>query len=536
MVTREASAGATPWRYWPWHAILLGAYPALFLFAQNLADQVTLEPLWVPLVISVCIAVGLLLLAYALLRNWLRAGLMASALLLTSFAFGHVWNVLSPILAERWLFAILWLAAGGMLILLAWRGGAWVRPLTGILNLVVLALVVFNVVTIGTHVVTARALAPMSGEVPAVSVGSAGRPDVYYIVLDRYAGERTLSRYFDYDNGPFLDALEERGFAVAHDSWANYFKTSLSMFSTLTMDHIRGDEWDDSDPDTFGPIHRAFQARMAVPATFKQLGYEYVHIGNWWEPTSRNADADLIYRFTQNTEFGTSLVSTTLLSLLESETTDERAEEMHGVPLQRAHALYGLDALRNASKRGGPTFTLAHFTLPHPPYAFNPDGSEPTEAQRAERTDNEKYVAQLEYVNNQMLAFIDSVTENLEPGEPDPIILLQTDEGPYPPRFARPEQDNFPWLEATDDEIQWKFAVLTAYRMPGVDMAAQGFTDRTSPVNAFRILFNAYFGANLEILPDLTYLSPDTDHMFDFVEYDRSQMSLPEVPDLPSLP
>jgi hypothetical protein len=40
-------------------------------------------------------------------------------------------------------------------------------------------------------------------------------------------------------------------------------------------------------------------------------------------------------------------------------------------------------------------------------------------------------------------------------------------------------------------------------------------------VNAFRILFNAYFGADLELLPDVTYLSPDTDHMYDFVEYER---------------
>jgi hypothetical protein len=532
MVTREARDGATPWWYWPWHALLLGAYPALFLFAQNIADQVTMEPLWVPLFVSIGVAAAAVVLAYLLVRDWLRAGLIASAVLVAIFAFGHVWNVISPILTERWLFAGFWLVAAAALVLIAWHGGAWVRPLSGILNLALLGLVLFNVVTIGTQVVTARALAPMSGEVPNVSVGAAGQPDIYYIVLDRYAGEKTLSRYFDYDNGPFLDALEDRGFVVAHDSWANYFKTSLSMFSTLTMEHIDGDAWDDANPDTFGPIHRAFQSRMAVPAAFKELGYEYVHIGNWWEPTSRNADADVIYRFTQDTEFGTSLVSTTLLSLFEPETTDDPAQEMHGVPLQRAHVLYGLDALRSASERSGPTFTLAHFTIPHPPYAFNPDGSEPTEAQRNSRTENQKYVAQLEYANNQMLAFIDSVSD-VEPGEPDPIIILQTDEGPFPPRFARPNMDNFPWLEATDDEIQWKFAVLTAYRMPGVDMAAQGFTDRTSPVNAFRILFNAYFGAGLELLPDVTYLSPDTDHMFEFVEYDRSQVSLPEVPNLP---
>ena len=193
MVTREAPVGATAWWYWPWHSLLVGAYPALFLFAQNLADQLTLEPLWLPLVVCIGVAVGLLLLGYALVRDWLRAGLMASAVLVTFFAFGHVWNVLSPFMAERWLLAIFWVVAGGLLVLLAWQGGRWVRPLTGILNLVFWALVLYNVVSIGTVVATTRATSPMSGEVPAVSVGATGRPDVYYIVLDRYAGEEKFN-------------------------------------------------------------------------------------------------------------------------------------------------------------------------------------------------------------------------------------------------------------------------------------------------------------------------------------------------------
>ncbi len=60
-----------------------------------------------------------------------------------------------------------------------------------------------------------------------------------------------------------------------------------------------------------------------------------------------------------------------------------------------------------------------------------------------------------------------------------------------------------------------------------MDAEEQGFYDRISPVNAFRILFNAYFAADLPLLPDVTLLSPDTDHMFDFVEYPRTPVSQP---------
>ena len=102
------------------------------------------------------------------------------------------------------------------------------------------------------------------------------------------------------------------------------------------------------------------------------------------------------------------------------------------------------------------------------------------------------------------------------PGEPDPIIILQADEGPWPRTRS---QKNFQWLEASPEEIQQKFGILNAVRLPGVDPSAFGFNDRTSPVNEFRIVFNAYFDADLPLLPDVTYLSPDYDNMYDFVEY-----------------
>ncbi len=525
MVTPKPTAGARRWWYWPWHTVLLGAYPVLFLFAQNLVDTVTLQPLWTPLLVAMAGASALLFLFYVLRRDVARAGLMASVVLAVVFSFGHVWNLLNGALDQRWLLAAIWVVWGLGLAQLAWRGGGWVLPVTLLLNVALFALVLYNVVTIGGYVAATQVFATMTGDIPEVEVGDAGRPDVYYIVFDRYAGETTLERFYDFDNTPFLEALEDRGFNVAHDSWANYFKTSLSMLSTLTLDHLDPELYNDSNPDSFGAAHAAFQARMAVPATFKQLGYEYVHIANWWEPTSYNVDADVIYRYTQESEFSTVLFDTTILSMLGPDAGGEPVEEVHGAELQRRHVLLGFESIKEATRRAGPTFTLAHLTVPHPPYAFNPDGSMPTAQQRASRTDNEGYLAQLEYTNRRALEVIDEIID-VEPGEPDPIIILQTDEGPFPPRF-REQGADFPWLEATDDEIQWKFNILTAYRLPGVDAEAEGFYDRISPVNAFRILFNAYFAADQPLLPDVTYLSPDHDHMWNLTLYPREPISQP---------
>jgi hypothetical protein len=354
-------------------------------------------------------------------------------------------------------------------------------------------------------------------------VGVAGRPDIYYIILDRYAGEETLRDVYDFDNGPFLEALEDRGFTIAHDAWANYFKTAPSVVSTLSMDYLDPDEYNQTSPHTFGPIHAALQHRLAALAALKTLGYEYVHIANWWEPSSKNVDADVIYRYTQFSQFSSILAATTMLLALAPEvTTPPQGGDPESVTypeLARRHTLYGFDAIEQAAHRAGPTFTFAHLTIPHSPYVFNPDGSLPTATETKDRSDGEEYVLQLEYANRRSLEVIDEILD-VEPGQPDPIIILTADEGPWPPGF-RADQEDFQWLEATDADIAWKFGILNAYRMPRVDLEAEGFSDRTSPVNAFRILFNAYFGAQLELLPDVTYLSPDYDHMYDFVEYPR---------------
>jgi hypothetical protein len=41
-----------------------------------------------------------------------------------------------------------------------------------------------------------------------------------------------------------------------------------------------------------------------------------------------------------------------------------------------------------------------------------------------------------------------------------------------------------------------------------------------SPVNTFRVIFNAYFGTDYEILPDISYYSPIPD-IYDFEQFDN---------------
>jgi hypothetical protein len=262
------------------------------------------------------------------------------------------------------------------------------------------------------------------------------------------------------------------------------------------------------------------QQRLPVPATFKELGYEYIHIGSWWTATSRNVDADLSLTYERHSQFGAALLDTTALALLRpEEPTDDGPEVLDRPDLVRAHTLFEFQRVEEALRRPGPTFVFAHFLVPHPPYVFRRDGSMTTAEERQSIARTQLYVDQMTWTNDRLLDLVDRALD--VPSGQEPVIILQADEGPYPPRFGR-EPETFDWLDqATPDEILQKYGILNAMHLPGVDPAAAGVHDRISPVNTFRIVFNEYFGADLPLLPDRVYLTPDYARMYDFIEYER---------------
>jgi hypothetical protein len=503
----------------PIHPVLVAAFPVLFLFAQNAEQQVTLAPLWLPLGAALGAAVVALLALGLLLRDWLRGALVASLWLALFFSFGHAWNVIGHVFdGRRYLIAIYVVVAlvGAVLV---WRGGPWVRPLTRFLNGAALLLVLFNVVRVGDFALGSLAAAEPASTPPPGIVAGDERPDIYYIILDRYANEQTLEEIYGFDNTPFLDALEERGFTIAHDSWANYLKTAYSLVSSLNMEYLDPALYDTDDPPSWAPLYAALRERMAVPATLKSLGYEYVHLGNYWEPTGTNVDADFSLRYQEASEFSAALGSTTALMLLSPlGVPDDDPETVPLADIAVDTTLYTFERLEEAAGRPGPTYVFAHLLVPHPPYVFNADGSIASRELTLSRPETERYNQQLQWTNTRVLQALDRLLD--KPEDEQPIIILQADEGPWPPGFSA-DQVNFQWLEATPEEVQQKMGILNAFHLPGVDDAAAGVHDRISPVNAFRIVFNAYFGADLPLLPDISYLSPDYARKYDFHEYPR---------------
>jgi hypothetical protein len=182
------------------------------------------------------------------------------------------------------------------------------------------------------------------------------------------------------------------------------------------------------------------------------------------------------------------------------------------VPLQFAK-------IKEISNRRGPTFTFAHILLPHEPFVFRADGSCRSALETQRTSFDRGYVAQVEYANTLMR---DVVTSLLDTDGPEPVIIIQADEGPFPERFRT---GGTPWTEATKRELQMKTGILNAIHLPDGDYA--GFRQDMTSVNTFRLVFDKLFGTTYGALPDHIYAVPDVFHLYDF--YDITKDAPPQT-------
>ena len=499
----------------PIHPLLAAAYPVVFLFAVNAADQVTLEPLWLPLAVSVAgaaVAFGVL---WAVLRDPWRAGLVVTVLVTLFLWYGHAWNLAGTLIGNQVPLIVAWilLAVGGVVVAL--RAGEWRRPASAFLNLATAVLVVANAVEIAAYSLgsTAAAVTEPSGSSSVENPGSDGRPDIYYLIFDRYGSGPNLAEHYGYDNSPFLDALRDRGFYVAEEAHANYIKTPLSLVSSLNMEYLDGDALQAeavSGKDS-GVIHRQLRGQLRVPAELKELGYRHVHVANWWEPSATNVTADTVHRYEATSEFSSAVLRMSALGAIGAGTS------LH--PLDRAvlyeHTLFEFRVLEASAHHPGPKFVFAHFLVPHPPYVFHPDGSFVRDEPIATEDERAGYLRQMEYTNERILRLVDRLFDR--PPDERPIILLQADEGPFPARYDADEW-RFDWRTATTEEFEEKFGILSAYHLPGVDPIEAGLYPDITPVNSFRVVFDAYFGADLGLLPDLVFAHVSQQDFYEFFE------------------
>ena len=353
-------------------------------------------------------------------------------LVIFALAAGIAFGIIG-ILSHRWHAASLLVAFGLVALVrleflllvtvwpvLAWRSathtGRWgIAPnLTRPLNTFVGAWFVVSVLTAVTV-----SLPPDSRASEPVTV-EPGR-NVYLIWLDGYPRHDTLLEYFGFDNRPFLDALEDRGFVVSEQSRSLYtgsIQTMATMMQVRPYDELIEDDWDGSHQQYRRLWHLLNDA--PVPAAFEAAGYVTYSIvspatGHDWRT------ADVVLDSPWLSDFEAHLF--------------ERGVLRPFLPLAAMHRADILDAFDYLEASAGRSrrFVFAHILKPHGPYVFDADGGPAEPCGRLCRrafgppnpTLGDRLIGQVRWLNGRVLDAVDHITAV----DPDGVVVVFSDHG-----------------------------------------------------------------------------------------------------------
>jgi hypothetical protein len=481
--------------------LAIGVASAVSFLGHN-AGELAVSDAWLPLALAVAVSMLLWGIARLLMREPVRASVLASVAVALFFSAGLLADAVPRTVA--WVGTLVVLV--GAFVLLK-RGES--TP-TGLFRVVeVAALAFFASTLVVASISVAGAVSPVQDEtVQAADADSdstdavdteAGydtAPDIYYLVLDGYGREDVLEDAGGFSNREFVEGLEERGFYVASDAVSNYAVTQMALASTLNMDYLP-----ELLPETDAYGRAQFRPLIESPRIVEELaarGYEYVHVDSGWGYTSGPDTADVVLRPSPQRYVVLEFLRTTLLEpWVDGFTAVDKRAHVH----ETFELLAGIGEAHDR-----PRFVFAHMLVPHRPYVFGPKGEEvsseqwDTMAGRGDIAGLDAYVDQLLYTNTLVEGLLDEITADRDRPL---VVLIQADHGI---RSRRPED-----IELADEQIvRERHAILSAYYFSEGEPGA--LYPAISSVNSFRVVLNEALGTDYDLLPDRSYYS---DHLLD---------------------
>lgn len=524
----DVSQGTPTKRLWVIHPFLFSLYAVLALLAEN-KQEIPLDQAWRSLIILPLASLFLLLLLRLLLRDWYRAGLLATIIILIVTSYGHIYEVLQRVQIGAFMLGRHRYLLPPVVILLAlsiWRIGIRrpnARFATRVLNLTAMVLLVFPVVNLAMFLGHIRgqgdpqSLNAIRLQTKLQPPKNAPLPDVYYIILDGYARSDYMLEYFGFDNSDFLDFLRSEGFYVAEKSNINHNWTSLSLASSLNMTFAQ-DLGLDLFPGTYPAIFADRISDSVVRQTLEGLGYTTVGFRTGYMNTEivdadiflapDEVDLDRAIESSSMNAFESMLLRSSLGLVLWDITIGDiqtwtRTRTGEPFDLMRQIILYQFETLPEVAAMPEPTFTFVHIVSPHYPYIFDIEGEvvsqdgtftfvEPPAATMGSE-DAIMYRDQAIYITGKTHTLIEAI---LQRSDTTPIIILQADHG----SGAAPG-----WMDLYSEGMAQRMAILNAYLLP--PQCADDLYPSITPVNSFRVVFNCVYGGNLLLLEDLVYHS-----------------------------
>lgn len=473
----------------PLHPFIFAIYPILFLFAFNV-QEVDIWRIFLPLVIAIASTLFLLLILTACLKDRIKAGFITTLFIFIFYTYGYVfdalydWNLFT--IKHRHLVpVILYIGCYLSYIIHLIKQQSLKENFNKILNIIATILFIINIIKIVPNEIKKIEFnASPIREFVAFNEKDVGEiedyPDIYYIILDEYASLETIKKVWGYDNGDFAEFLRGKGFFVTEKSKTRSISTFASLANSFNMEYVTDNHKYEENIELF---YNKFNDSKLV-RYLKSKGYWMVAIGNIKNITGIDsigpfADANLDVKFNGIGIFNDLIIRKTLLKpFMWSKYQPDNN-------IFREAKIYNLNMVKSIDtglKR--PMFVFLHVFCPHDPFVFGRNGEEIDVSHWYEWGGN-YYRDQYIYITNEIKETVSTLLNRNK----NAIIIIQSDHGPRAHHFNNSDV-KYSQLKGEENKI------FNAIYAPKIKTS---IPDNISSVNAFRIIFNAYFDDKFEI-------------------------------------
>lgn len=407
-----------------WYALLgtvfASIYPLVVLWMNNVNQIPDISR--IVKTMGIMAGGGLLLLGLLLLllRNAQRAatGTILIVILFTNgAALQDAFTWLVPSMRYWHTATLLILIAAGCVLLARRLPQSVIEIAAPVLTVVFSLLVVLNVGMATPYLLSAPEDVEETKQsgTPATSTMETSGRNAYWLLFDEYSSNYEFEEYLGFDNTPFTDWLEEKGFSVSYTSENETDMTAVITANIANLDYVAAYSDERTMLEDWDLILQHRENAVLVPL-LESYGYHVVGIG-----------LAEYYGFDGETVAGTASADVTIdgedtVSLFWRRTAIGELVQT-GSNVQAEILLSQLQYLQNPENiPQGNTFVLSHISCPHTPFLFDKDGNL---LPNRERVNAKNYIGQCEFINSQIKEIIETILEN----DPNALIAVVSDHG-----------------------------------------------------------------------------------------------------------
>ena len=464
----------------PIHTFLFSLFPLMFFFQINI-HELLFEDLIFPFFLSVSIT----FLSWIILRKFIggqRSGLILSLVIMCFINLGNISVFISDDPTESLQSSAEGQILGSILLIISVIGIIYFlktktlddkTSIANVISMTMIGFLIFNITTFSITTADDDSFLKFS-DIPVQISAVENKPNIYFIILDEYAGFIQLKNDFNFDNSNFKVELEKRDFFVSKDSFSNYPSTSLSVPSMMNMMYF------DFIPEHLGTDSKNINVvqkminKNNVMKILKANNYKITTLDGAVGRTATTTLADdrlctNIFDINPDIRKNFALVYVPIVGL-----RDFVFEEVIRDKLECS-----FEVLTNFQNTENPNFVVAHLRFPHSPYIYDSVGN-PVSVN--DIGDKNAYLEQLKFSSKKAIKIIDKIQERSS----NIVIILISDHG---------YRHYINWTDPTPEDYIRGFNNLVAVYLPN-----ENEIEVNGPVNLFRSVFNSSLNMDYEIL------------------------------------